>query len=104
MSARAGARGSGDGEDFLDDAIGGGELQRFERGAVDGGGVEGADTLDGGVEVVEGAFLDHAGDLRGDAAEGFVFVDQDGAVGFSHAGQDGFFVQRTNTAEVDDLG
>ena len=72
--------------------------------AVDGGGVEGADALHGGVEVVEGFLLDHGGDLRGDAAEGFVFVDEDGAVGFADALEDGFLVERTDAAEVDDFG
>lgn len=61
----------GDGEDLFDDALGIGELMRFDILRVNRGGIDGADTFDGGIEVVEGMLLNQRGDLGGDAAERF---------------------------------
>jgi len=42
--------------------------------------------------------------LRADAAEGFVFLNINGAMCFADAGEDGFLVERTDRAQVDDFG
>jgi len=95
---------SADAEHFLDHVLRARELFGLEFRGVDGRGVEGGDAQDGGVEVVEAFLHEHGADLRADAAEGFVFLDVDGAVGFADAGEDGFLVERTNRADVDDFG
>ena len=43
-------------------------------------------------------------DLGADSAEGLVLVDQHGAMGLGHGVEDGLLVERTDGAEIDDLG
>ena len=56
------------------------------------------------VEFVEDALLNHVGDLSTDAAVGLIFFDVDGAVRFRDGFENGVFIQRTNAAQIDDLG
>ena len=93
-----------DAEGLFDDDLGCWKLDGLEGRAVDGGGIERIDAEDGGVEFVEDGALNHVGDLSTDAAEGFVFFDVNGAMGFSDGLEDGFFVERTDGADVDDFG
>jgi hypothetical protein len=50
----------------------------------------------GGVEVIEGFFHLQQRDLGADAAEGFVFLDVDGAVSFADAGEDCIALRRNS--------
>ena len=94
----------GDGEDLFDNALGIGKLMRFDVRRVDGWSINSTDTLDGGIEVIEGVFLNESRDLSGDAAEGLRFVDETGFVGLFDGFDDGVLVKWADGAEIDDLG
>ena len=89
-----------DAEGLFDDDLGCWKLDGLEGRAVDGGCIEGIDAEDGGVEFVEYGALDHVGDLGSDAAEGFVFFDVNGAMGFSDGLEDGFFIEGTDGSDI----
>ena len=89
---------------FGDDGLGVGELELLQRHAVDGRSIERGDAKDGGIQVVEGVLGKQRGDLRADAAEGLVLVNEDGAVSLGHGVEDGLFVERADGAQVNDLG
>ncbi len=97
------ARELADAQDFRDDVRRSGQLALLKFRAVNGGRVERTNTKHGRVEVIETFFLDEAGDLSADTAEGFVFFDDDRAVGFANGVKNGFFVEWTDGAQVEDF-
>ncbi len=97
------ARELADAQDFRDDVRWSRKLALLKFRTVDGGCVERADAKNGCVEVIEAFFLDEAGDLSADPAEGFVFFDDDRAVCFANGVENGFFVERADGAQVEDF-
>ena len=80
-----------------------GELLDFDGRAVDGGRVNRGEAVDRAVELVEGLALDHVGELRTDAGEGLLLLDDEHAMGLLHGGKHGVDVERANGAQVDDF-
>jgi hypothetical protein len=66
--------------------------------------IDGANALDGGVEVVKGLLLNDHRDHGGYASEGLGLIDQDDAVGFLDGFEDRLDVERADGAEVEHLG
>ena len=79
-------------------------LHVFECLAVCLRSVDGGNPLDGSVKVIESLILNKKGNLSVHAAKRFVFFDQQHSVCFADRGQNGFRVERSNGAQVDDLG
>src|SRR5690606_23808689 len=93
-----------DRERLGEDALDGRELESLDGRAVDRRSVEGAHATDGGVEVVKAFFLNDRGDLRGDAAERLVLVDEHDAVRLADGIENRLLIERTDRADVDHLG
>jgi len=88
------------GENFL----GVGEEGFLERRSVRDGCVERCDADEGPVEIVEGFFGKDGGDFTRNASGFGVFVDDQALIGFSHGVENGFFVERHERAQVNDIG
>src|SRR5436305_6513451 len=78
----------------------GGQFQWFGVGQRNFGG---GHPPDGGIQVVEGSFLDGGGDFGADAVGQPVVLQHDRAAGSAYRGTDRVPVQRPQAAQVDDL-
>jgi hypothetical protein len=88
----------------FDDGVGTGDDGFFEVLGVGHGDVNGSDSFDGRVEVVECfSFVDDSGDFSADAALGEAVLDSDEPAGLDDAADDGVAVQRLDGAQVDDF-
>jgi hypothetical protein len=92
-----------DAQNLGDDIRRPGQLALLEFRAVNGRCIQSADSEDGSVEVIEAFLLNEAGDLGSNAAEGFVFFHDHGTMRFAHGVEDGFLVERSDGAKVEDL-
>src|SRR2546427_2578860 len=88
----------------LEDHLLGGHGEVFEHRRERHGHVHGADALDRRVEVIEGAFRDHRGDLGGNAVALVALVHHDGARGLLGRLDQRLLVERPGRARVDHLG
>ena len=79
-------------------------LHVFECLAVCLRSVDGGKPLDGSVKVIESLILNKKGNLSVHAAKRFVFFDQQHSVCFADKKPKWFPCQRSNGAQVDDLG
>ena len=93
----------GNRENLLHNAFSIRELMRLDVGRVNRGGIDGADTLDGGIEVIEGIFLNECRNLSGNPTEGLRFINKAGLIRLLHGLDDGILIERADRAEIDDL-
>ncbi len=60
----------GDGQNLRDNSFGIGKLVLLNMRRVNGGRIDGADPLDGGIEIIESVFLNQGRNLRRNSTKG----------------------------------